>query len=228
MSAPEILEWDSAFWGFGVGRVYEPEDALGFALDNDLRLVSILVDADQPGLIQRAEDCGFRTMDIRVTLARPVNLSMSWAPRLYQPDDLPALVRIARESHGITRFYADPRLPDDRCDDLYESWIRQSCDGWADAVLVAAFGDGPIGYVTVHRDGKDANIGLIAVDSRHRGRGLGKDLVRAALRHVYSELCTEMTVVTQGRNIAALRTFHACGFLTTRTEVWLHKHVGAA
>jgi RimJ/RimL family protein N-acetyltransferase len=32
-----------------------------------------------------------------------------------------------------------------------------------------------------------------------------------------------ITVVTQGRNVAALRLFERCGFLVESSEVWLHK-----
>jgi hypothetical protein len=39
-----------------------------------------------------------------------------------------------------------------RCDDLYEGWLRNSVDGWAQAVLV--LGSAPLGYVTVHVDGR--------------------------------------------------------------------------
>ena len=34
---------------------------------------------------------------------------------------------------------------------------------------------------------------------------------------------SDVTVVTQGRNVPALRTFESCGFRTTDVGLWFHK-----
>lgn len=216
--APTVryLDFDSAFWNlqmFHVDEAVEPPHA---------DFLQTLMDASN---FQLALRYGFTPVDIRVTLDRKTAFGL--APldvRLYEPDDLDALVRIARESHRITRYYADPGFPNERCHDLYETWIRNSVEGWADAVLVA--GRPAHGYVTVHAEpGGTASIGLIAVDKAARGQGAGQRLVHGAVRYAHSAGCQRMTVVTQGRNIDAQRVFQRCGFLTCATEVWLHKHL---
>ena len=70
-----------------------------------------------------------------------------------------------RRATAQTRFYADPRFPDERCDDLYDVWITRSAEGWADAVLVAEHDGRPAGYVSCHADAGAGrgSIGLIAV-----------------------------------------------------------------
>lgn len=215
----ELLTWDGDFWNMRIARAFT-SDIDQWAKDNAVGSVCLLIDADKPDEIQAAEQRGFRFMDVRISLGMKTQGRLS-ATRLHQPDDVEALVQIARTSHRITRFYADPKFPGQRCDDLYETWIRSSCDGWADAVLVVD--DPPTGYVTIHTKEGEGSIGLIAVAEVERGRGVGRDLVDAAIDWCYTKGLDRITVVTQGRNISALRLFQRSGFLIERTEVWMHK-----
>lgn len=218
---PEILSFDSEFWGRTIGRAYTP-DVNRWAADNLVNTVCLLIDADNPEEAQQAEERGFQLMDIRLKLERKTGPSPVLV-RAYRPADLDVLVAIARESHRITRFYADPNFDNDRCDDLYEAWIRNSVDGWADKVLVSGK-DMAVGYCTVHVSGDEGSIGLIAVDKIERGQGVGADLVHGAVDWCYSHGIPKITVVTQGRNIDAQRVFQKCGFRTSHVAYWFHKH----
>lgn len=222
---PEILAWDTEFFGVKIARAFGPDDLTEWAVENTVGLMCLLIDTDRPDEIQAAEERGYRTMDIRVTLSRPT-APMAGRVRMHRPEDIERLVEIARYSHRITRFYADPTFDNDRCDDLYESWIRQSCSGWADRVLVNILNGEAAGYITVHLNRDESSIGLIAVSKEARNRGFGKELVQGAIDFAHANGATEMTVVTQGRNIDAQRLFQSCGFRTTKTEVWLHKSFG--
>jgi ribosomal protein S18 acetylase RimI-like enzyme len=95
--------------------------------------------------------------------------------------------------------------------------------GWADIVLVEDRDGGPVGYVTVHLKGETSSIGLIAVAEEHRGKGVGQALVSSAVDWARSRKVPHMSVVTQGRNIEAQRTFQRAGFLTTKTQLWFHR-----
>jgi dTDP-4-amino-4,6-dideoxy-D-galactose acyltransferase len=178
---------------------------------------------DEPGAAATAEDAGFRLVDVRVELGRPAAGDEASRLREASDGDAAALRALARSNHRITRFYADPNFPDERCDDLYETWIARSLEGWADAVLVAESEGRPAGYVSLHdRDGT-GSIGLIGVDPDSRGRQLGRDLVLGAVRWCAERGLADVTVVTQGRNVPALRTFESSGFRTTDVGLWFHK-----
>lgn len=228
-----LLGWDSAFWGITVGRVSEQTltaeswaEADAWARAHDVDCLYFLARPDDPGTIGVAQDAGFRLVDVRVELALPSTKAEA-ADRIrpYRPADLETLRRIARTSHGNTRFYADPRFPRDRCSDLYDTWIVRSCDGWADAVLVAELEGVAGGYVTCHLDPTlhRGSIGLIAVSAVARGRHLGRDLVVGALRWCHDNGSAEVSVVTQGANVAAQRLFQSCGFRTCSTALWFHR-----
>ena len=165
-------------------------------------------------------------MDIRVKLERE-----TWpATAVTRPaaeGDVEPLAAIARTAfRGLTRFYADPGFDDERCDDLYEGWFRENFLDDTVEILVVGDGLGPAGFVTVKMDSAEASIVLIAVAEHARGRGVGLNLTRAAVDHAHRSGIPRISVVTQGCNIAAQRSFQGAGFATSSIDVWLHKRYG--
>jgi GNAT superfamily N-acetyltransferase len=223
----ELLEWDTEFWGRTIGRVRGGRldetrlaDVDQWARANDVECLYFLADADDPASAHVAEHGGFGLMDVRVELERPAaRAELPEGLREATPADRERLRAIAASSHGATRFYADPRFPDERCDDLYDTWITRSLDGWAAGVLVAE----PGGYVSCHLDGETGSIGLIAVEEGARGGGVGVSLSLGAVAWCAARGAERMTVVTQGRNVPALRTFGRAGFLVSTVGLWFHK-----
>lgn len=232
-AACTFLPWDSDFWGVRVGRVD------GATLDADsLRAVDewaaaeqidclyFLADSGDAHTAHVAEEGGFRLMDLRVELRRAAAGDETLAGlREAVPDDADQLRAIARASHGVTRFYSDPNFPDERCDDLYDVWITRSLEGWAAGVLVAEADGRPAGYVSCHLadGGREGSIGLIAVDAAVRGGKLGVQLAAGAAAWCRERGAEQMSVVTQGRNVAGLRTFQRAGFLVDSVALWFHK-----
>jgi dTDP-4-amino-4,6-dideoxy-D-galactose acyltransferase len=221
----EILPWDSEFFGFGVGRLHAesltPElaaDARQWCRDNGVSCIYFLgapEAVDNPG--------GFYFVDTRVTCrwdARPVE-GTSPAVRPFESGDLAALEAIARCSHRDTRFYQDPEFDRARCDELYATWIRRSCQGGADTVLVATDRGQPAGYLTCSGN----SIGLFAVAEGARGRGLGAQLLTAAQRYFHASGAACVEVVTQGRNRTASELYLRLGFRVVKTQHWYHLHV---
>ena len=186
----------------------------------------LLADFSDRETIRVAEDHGFRLMDLRVLLDRPLGDDVPAAApeiRAWKPDDLPMLHKIARGSYHDSRFYFDEQIPDALCDGLYETWIEKSCHGYAEQVLVAEQEGAAAGYISCHiRDGV-GDIGLVGVDERAQGRGLGRALVMASLDWFKSQGLERVTVVTQGRNIPAQRLYQRCGFMTRAVDLWYHR-----
>jgi dTDP-4-amino-4,6-dideoxy-D-galactose acyltransferase len=219
----ERLDWDSAFFGMGVGRLHAaaltPEVALEsqqWCRENQASCLYYLgPEAEKP-------PAQFRLVDERVTLAWDVHPLTDPTPavRPFLDADLPVLEEIARQSHRDSRFYADPAFDRASCDELYATWIRRSCQGWADSVLVALCEELPSGYITC---GNHA-IGLVAVAGHAQGRGLGRQLVRAAQTYFQSRDVASVTVVTQGRNRAARALYERCGFRVADAQHWYHFH----
>jgi dTDP-4-amino-4,6-dideoxy-D-galactose acyltransferase len=194
-----------------------------WASDRGVACVYLLSGSNDVRSAHVAEHAGFRLMDVRIELRRGVESTPAIQVREARESDREHLREIARRSHGATRFYADPRFPDARCDDLYATWIDRSLDGWAAAVLVAERDGRAVGYCSVHLGEDEGSIGLIAVDDAARGGGVGVELASGAVAWSGRAGARVISVVTQGRNVAALRTFARAGFLVSSVDLWFHK-----
>lgn len=229
----DFLPWDSEFFGIRIARARIDGDASPASLANHcdaqgIDCTYLLVDAAQARVIADAQRAGFRVVDLRVTLDRPVAAphppGEAHPIRLALDADLPRLRAIARTAFEDTRFFRDGRFTPERCADLYDTWITKDCAGRAGAVLVSHGPAGTTGFVTCTKIAAEtAQIGLIAVDAAARGQKTGGRLIAAAVRWTADAGCARTEVVTQGSNIPALRAYEAAGFRICRSEIWLHR-----
>ena len=227
-----LLEWDTEFFGFRVARVSENrlhdedvEEVKRWCAAERIRCLYLLAASGDAATTRVAEEHGFHLTDVRVTLERRLDDAPAANPALEPAaeGDIAELRRIAAASHGDSRFYFDLGFPRPSCDGLFAAWIEKSCRGYAQAVLVARQGSRPAGYVTCHLRDTTGQIGLIAVDRRAQGQGLGRDLVNASLGLFQERGMTRAIVVTQGRNVASQRLYQRCGFVTSAVELWYHR-----
>ncbi len=230
------LDWDSEFFSRRIARVASNrlteetlKGVLGWSEENSIDCLYFLADAADKESAALAASNGFRFVDIRTTYERPLAGDDSFGERAAEirkvlPEDVPALRSIAGVSHRDSRFYFDPGFSESACNALYETWIEKSCQGYANAVLVAEIEGRAVGYLSLHLDeGNTGQIGLIAVGADTQGHGLGKKLINESLRWFASEGVGRVTVVTQGRNVIAQRLYQKFGFMLTSVEVWYHR-----
>jgi dTDP-4-amino-4,6-dideoxy-D-galactose acyltransferase len=244
----EVLEWDTAFWGFRVARVrgerLDPTTVAEiheWCRRNDIRCLYFLGRVDDAVSTGLAEDNGFRLVDVRVEFHRSTGTARTGyfartspgSPvivRFARSEDYQALQSIARTSYRDTRFYYDGNFPRHLCDLLYETWIRRSCEGYADLVLVAELGNEVVGYISCHLDdaSKAGRVGLVGVSHRAQGKGIGSMLVSRAVAWFEARGARDVYVVTQGRNYGAQRLYQRSGFVTHTVRLWYHKWYEAA
>jgi ribosomal protein S18 acetylase RimI-like enzyme len=201
--------------------------------EHGIRCVYFLASSTDARTTMLAEDHGYRFVDIRITLRSrfedqdPILRTGSMGEvhiRNSVANDVGSLQRIASTSYITSRFYYDPHFPRELCEKLYTTWIKKSCEDYADVVLVATRFDKVEGYVTCHIDDeKLGKIGLIGVAHSSRGLGTGKSLVYSAIEWMSRQGVEKVDVVTQGRNIPAQRLYQICGFTTHQVEYWYHK-----
>jgi dTDP-4-amino-4,6-dideoxy-D-galactose acyltransferase len=246
-----LLEWDSAFFGRRIARANldrltaDSAAALDAAAHAEqIDCLYLLAASDDPLTARLVGDHDYRFTDIRLTFEITLNAPPPAAAYTLRPareHDLPQLRVIARSSYGLSRFYYDACFPRERCDALYETWIERSVAGWADAVLVvelpdsqgSASGD-PLyngligGFISCHlRDtSTKGEIGLVGVAAASRGQNVGQSLVNGALGWFAAQGVQSVSVVTQGRNVAAQRLYQRGGFLTRSVHLWYHKWFG--
>jgi dTDP-4-amino-4,6-dideoxy-D-galactose acyltransferase len=230
----ELLEWDTAFWGVKVARVTAGSmtdesraEIDRWCDDNGVSCVYFLTATDDAETTLAAERGGFFATDVRITLRKEVDGRRSGPPQVHireaHDGDLEALQAIARSSHGTTRFYHDPHFPDDRCGELYAEWIQSTYDSGV-VILVVDDESRAVAYVTCEvREPNTGYIGLIAVDEARRGQGLGRALAAAADNWMVDAGVTHLAVVTQERNVAAVRLIEGAGYGIVSRQIWFHK-----
>ena len=197
----------------------------GWCQEHKIQCLYLLLDANDRESLTVANAVGAKFVDTRITLESrtyPLPAKLDSTIREATQKDVPLLMEIARASHRDTRFYFDGNFDMNRCDDLYGTWISNSVSGWADRVFVATTGAQPIGYVTCKLDSDFCQIGLIAVHFKCRGRGIGQALIDEARLWAASQKRAYLNVVTQGRNIAALRMYEAKNFRVQQVQTWYH------
>jgi ribosomal protein S18 acetylase RimI-like enzyme len=231
----EVLAWDSEFFGVRVARAAgttlsasEAWRLLSWCEVERVELLYFLAGLE-PATIREAEKAGFSLMDVRVELSAATDAlgsgAESQACRLLRPGDLELLRPIAREAHHDSRFFADPRIPAGRAEELFVRWLERDAalgdQGWAGVI---ESGGHPAGYVTAAIDAEGRGwIRLIAVGAGARGNGLGRALVAGAGRWLADHGVPETRVVTQARNVSAQRLYQHAGFRTAAVHLWYHK-----
>jgi dTDP-4-amino-4,6-dideoxy-D-galactose acyltransferase len=232
------LTWDSEFFGLKVARIdgstTNPDALMSvveLARHARFDCLYYLLDSQPQAESLTAQRAGFGLIDLRITLEVCLNEplpDLSGRVRNATAGDVAELAAIARSAHRDSRFYCDGRFPHDKCDELYATWLARSVSGdLADAVLTLDDSGAAAGYVTCTRrpDGS-GNIGLFGVAERARGRGHGQRLLTGALGWFVERGVHRVSVVTQGRNAAAQRSYQRHGFLTRRVQLWYHQWPG--
>jgi ribosomal protein S18 acetylase RimI-like enzyme len=233
----ELLPWDSEFFGVKVARVRGDLTLSQLALADDwcrreeVAVAYLNEPIEEIAKISVATDLGFHFIDVRVILVwrkedwRPEPKASGVSIRLHRPSDVGTLEQIALTAYGDSRFYADGRFPLDRCDALYATWIRRSCEERESTVCVAERGGDVAGYLAHRVDPAlgTASIALVGVAEAHRGHGVGVALVSASLAACAASGVERVQVATQGRNVAGQRMYQRAGMTTDAMSVWLHK-----
>jgi ribosomal protein S18 acetylase RimI-like enzyme len=159
---------------------------------------------------------------------------MSPLIRRARPDDLPELGRLAtllvEEHHGYDarRFIAPtPRTPQS-----YATFLGPHLDS-ADAVVLVADVDGRVaGYAFVALEGFDylslrGPAGVLhdlLVSPEHRGQGVGRLLLEAALAELRARKAPRVVLSTAEQNRSAQQLFERFGFRRTMVEMTCELH----
>lgn len=229
------LAWDTEFWGRRAARVFaDDRTGLARAIEicdrSGIEWASLLVSADDVSLLTEAIRRGFSLVDVRYDMiARLSSGGEDPGSSFAHDDDVELLAAIARTAFHTSRFFSDEYLPNERCEDFYETWLRNSLPGpMADLVIVDRSPAGPNGFVTVKfsDDAASASLPLVAVAPDRQGQGVGRRLLSATIETIRARNVHEVHVATQLSNTAAIRLYQSGGFALDRASFWLHRWDG--
>jgi dTDP-4-amino-4,6-dideoxy-D-galactose acyltransferase len=228
------LPWDSDFFGFSTARISAPHldtknlsEIIRTLTRNQIRLAYWSVEPTDEESHEAAILCGGFLADVKLTytldLPTQSSLTSKWpVVPVHEPVQSEVLDGLAITAGGHSRFRIDPTFPDPLFCAMYAEWMHKSLTGErADQVMIVEAEGQTAGMLTVKQDGSTGSIGLVAVDSQYEGKGMGNALVRHAINWSADRACTQISVVTQERNLSACRLYERCGFHIEQSEhIW--------
>lgn len=257
LAALRPLPWDSSIFGIPMGQIpvfihtgdrAESGADAGILCDalldacraEGLTHLNVKADADDLVLTQVLEGKGFYLVDSLVTyifIPRRQELphyKYLYKTRVYTDDDRDAVLAVAKEAYKnfIGRYHADPHLPNEKCDLLYQIWAAKFLEpGIAERIIVAERRGKVIGFLG-YRMKKDIlkATGVTCVGGGIGGclpEGLGAytAILEEAMRegrHRYDMQDFE----TQLNNINIVRIYQKLNFEYARAKYTFHAWLG--
>jgi GNAT superfamily N-acetyltransferase len=236
--APVHSPLDSDRFSIEVARItLAPGDRLdpdGPPLDGGaFDLVIARCSADDLANAAVLEAAGARLMDVHVGFSRdladadadldPDEEAVDVATAA-DADEVAALCRAAF-ADAVGHYHADPRLPDDRCTEVYADWGRRLTLDPEVTALVQRGGDGAIvGLATVAVDATAgrAAVALDAVRDDRRGTGTFARLGRQRLALARRGGADRISTAVHLQNVAACRANERLGFRIAGAELTFH------
>jgi dTDP-4-amino-4,6-dideoxy-D-galactose acyltransferase len=231
-----FLPWDSEHFGQRIARVLpstlsteEIQRLDAWCQEQRIDCLYFLSSDTGGPTLWSAQSHGFRLVDLRVTLlAKLDGLALpsfqSETISLASAADIPNLRSIATHNHLDSRFYADPHFERLKCDELYAIWIEKSVKDPNQRVFTYKPEGKALGYVSTYKDESgNGFIGLVGIAKACQGQGIGTQLTNHCLRVLQAEGCTQVEIVTQGRNTRAIQLYEKCGFRLKSIQTWFHK-----
>jgi dTDP-4-amino-4,6-dideoxy-D-galactose acyltransferase len=211
------LAWDSDFFGYEVGKI-EIENITNFNFDafkneaKKFRLVYVFSDLELNIL-------NFELVDKKVVFYQEIKQVSEISEVIVESFDkkkhnFAQLEKLALDSGIHSRFFVDKNFKNNEYLKLYSRWIESSVNRTISFdVLVALNNDEIIGFTTLNKKSESlSDIGLVAVLEASRGFGIGKKIINESIRKAREAGFSEIQVVTQLTNIAAVNLYEATNF----------------
>lgn len=228
----EYLDWDSRFFGLKIGRAVVQEldesyldSLLSQKHAENFDLIYLFLEKSSPGILEVLKERKVFLADKKVTYQTDIISSIRYDHNDITPysgilnDELLGLALL---SGWDSRFKKDARLT--TCyNKLYTTWIEKSLTGeMADVIFVHQMNNIIDGFVTVSNKKDFGQIGLIAVDEKQQGKGIGRKLLHTVHDWCLQYSLPKCNVVTQLDNQNACRLYERNGFNVIKMEYIFH------
>ena len=214
----EPVIWDSVFFHLTIGKINEGVfNRQEFLQEKEVFDLIYIFEKPESNNNAAISSINAVLVDEKITykiILKNVG-EMDAAISVYTQDEpTDKLISLTLQSGIYSRFKTDKNFPAEAYEKLYITWIKKSCDkSIAFRILIYGEMKNPSGFITLTGNGSEAQIGLIAVDEQHRGQGIGRKLIEAAINTAKNHNFTTLKVVTQGANQQACLLYEKCGFV---------------
>ena len=218
------LDWDSNFFNKKIGLLDLSKDCDFSEIQNDFDLIYVLSDKEiaieitnyKPSYSENK--IVFSKKIVKKNESTDINI-------ISELEDSPRkeIYELAFESGKFSRFKLDTNFHQTEFEKLYKKWVDNSFNKeFADAVLVYKEQNKVLGFVTYKVWDTDATIGLIAVCSKHQGRGIGKKLIQYVEMELADKRVDELRIPTQLQNEMACKFYKGLGYEIMENKILKH------
>ena len=215
------LAWESDFFGIP-SAIVRINDAATPLSDSDLacwQRLQAKIPAQRSDLLDALQQRGFSLVEGEIDLAITVGQHANPGAEVASVEDIPALRQLAAQAFAQSRFRTPWYAPEDS-GRFYAQWIENAVKGTFDhlCLVFREQGGGIRGFVSLRKlSDSEGRIGLLA------GRGIGEQLMQAALQWAQQQQLSTLRVATQMGNTAALKRYIASGATISATAYWLYR-----
>ncbi|SRX52620.1 GNAT family N-acetyltransferase [Aequorivita sp. CIP111184] len=214
----EKVNWDSEFFGYNVGK-------LMLSKGSSFSLQEFLKESESFKLVyifsqDKLDDAPLRLMDEKVVFKYNLN---QWKKRAsnknltsfnFSIDGYEQLKQLSLKSGLYSRFSRDENFRNDEFQRMYLQWIENLViKKEAFEIIVYIESNDILGFASLNtKEDNTANIGLVAVSNKARGKGIGSQLIEEAINIAAAKGFNSIEVVTQMENQAAVGLYKKCDF----------------
>jgi GNAT superfamily N-acetyltransferase len=200
--------------------------------DGRRRFYYTKIDTARVGQVRALTCAGFQVVDVNVTLrleapwpVYEVPLSISKV----HPEEEPVVATIAEKSFRFSRFHLDPAISTAVANRIKREWVLSYFRKERGECIYAARMDSrPVGFLAVlcssSQDRTVRVIDLVGVEPERQSSGIGRALVGHFIQ-TEGPRSTMLEVGTQAANVPSLRLYERMGFLISRTQYVMHRHI---
>lgn len=219
----EFLKWDSQFFGYPVARIVFDQDG-GEKLDillrqvqlERIRLSYLFVSAEYKELNNIILSRGCKFVDEKTVYSKSTEKQKEYSNKITEYSGVKIndrLIELVLQAGKFSRYNLDINFKNSEYERLYTEWLKKSVNKTiAFKTFVALHDSKIIGITTLGKKSEYADIGLVAVDAKFRGIGIGSDLIHFADNTAFELGYRIIKVVTQLQNKGACRLYEKCNF----------------
>lgn len=225
------LDWDSDFFHFNICRIQgligNVEDLRAINLEmNEREFKLAYYSSIQELKNENIDSLEISLVDKKTTYVKKINTDLKHHPLISSyKSDFPSnkIINLAIQSGIYSRFNVDEKIGKDKFEELYRLWIIKSVNREiANEVIIYNYDDDIAGYLTIGEKNNRADLGMGAVDSKYRGKGIGKVLFENAEKWASDQGYEYIQIVTQGDNIPACKLYEKLGYSADSMEYFYH------
>ncbi len=225
----QVLDWDTNFFGYKVGKISLINNEIVDFIDfqkNDFELIYLFSEFNiDENLLKKTQA---KLQDIKIELTKDLDLKNNYLEQNgnVQLKEITKfseeLYHLVLESGAHSRFKLDKHFVNNEFDLLYKAWIQNSLNDTNAKVIGAYINNELLGFVSLSLKSGIADIGLIAVHEKARGNHIGKKLLESAYMYSIQNQSNYITVVTQEFNKQAMLFYLNNGFIINKKTFIYH------